>query len=65
MNRANFKPGQPSQQKLTIKFSDVGLSGTVQVYDIWQNKAVATTETSYTTIVPAHGTAFLRLSSAK
>lgn len=56
--------GKPTDQDISINFADVGLSGSVKVYDIWQNKVVATTTSSYTAKVPSHGTAFLRLSKA-
>jgi len=49
---------------VTIQFSDVGFVDSVSVYDIWQQKTVGTFDTSYTAVVPLHGTAFLRLSNS-
>jgi len=58
--------GGGAAQDITVQFADVGLSGSVEVYDIWAQQKVGTFEGSYTAkSVPYHGTAFLRLSVAK
>lgn len=45
----------------TVKFSDTGLGGPVQVRDLRARADRGTHTGSYTVEVPAHGTAFLRL----
>merc|ERR1711881_369488 len=60
-------PVEPSgtDADITVKFSDVGLTGDVEVYDIWAQKQVGIFQGSYTaSSIPLHGSAFLRLSSA-
>lgn len=63
------KPSQyPSKDgqalDITLNFSDVGLSGSVAVYDIWTQQQLGVFQGSYTaSSVPFHGSAFLRLSS--
>jgi len=48
---------------ISLNFTDVGLSGKVNVYDIWAQKSLGTFEDSFIARgVPEHGTAFLRLS---
>jgi len=63
--KPNFVP--PSgPANITIRFQDVGLSGSVLVHDIWQQKDIGTFTTSYTASnVPFHGIAFLTLSATK
>jgi hypothetical protein len=48
---------------ITVVFQQVGLHGSVTVYDIWAQKTVGRFTNSYTASVPFHGTAFLRLTS--
>mmetsp|Transcript_9473 Transcript_9473/g.26458 ORF Transcript_9473/g.26458 Transcript_9473/m.26458 type:complete len:530 (-) Transcript_9473:73-1662(-) len=49
---------------ISVTFADVGLSGEVDVYDIWAKEHVGTFSESFTARnVPYHGTAFLRLST--
>lgn len=65
--KANFvKPhGEPAD--MTVTFAEVGLfaGSTIQVYDVWAQRVVATTNASSYTVaaVPWQGTAFLRLST--
>lgn len=51
-----------SAASMTITFANAGLSGTVTMQDLLAQTSLGTATTSYTTTVPAHGTAFLRLS---
>lgn len=57
--------GKPAD--ITVNFADVGMfaGSTIQVYDVWAQKVVATTNaSSYTAAaIPWQGTAFLRLST--
>ncbi|MFE1958392.1 glycoside hydrolase family 27 protein [Streptomyces sp. NPDC059479] len=51
---------QPAER--TVTFADAGLSGQIAVRDLRARKDAGTHTGSYTVTVPAHGTAFLRLS---
>jgi len=63
--KPGFKPPTPGPANITIRFSDVGLTGNVAVRDIWSQKDLGTFQTSYTAQnVPYHGTAFLKLTKA-
>jgi alpha-galactosidase len=46
---------------MTVNFADAGLQGSVSVRDLRARADRGTASDSYTTTVPAHGTAFLRL----
>ncbi|MFE7171443.1 glycoside hydrolase family 27 protein [Streptomyces sp. NPDC057616] len=48
----------------TVKFADAGLGGAVQVRDLRARADRGTHTDSYTVEVPAHGTAFLKLTGA-
>ncbi|MET7307744.1 glycoside hydrolase family 27 protein [Streptomyces sp. NPDC005571] len=48
-------------QERTVRFSDAGLNGPVAVRDLRARAARGTHTGSYTVLVPAHGTAFLKL----
>jgi alpha-galactosidase len=47
---------------MTISFANAGLSGSVSIGDLLAQTSLGTATTSFTTTVPAHGTAFLKLS---
>lgn len=47
--------------QVTVNFADAGLQGTVKVRDLRARQDRGTATGSYTTTVPAHGTAFLKL----
>jgi alpha-galactosidase len=49
---------------MTVTFADAGLAGTVSVRDLRARADAGRFTTSYTTTVPAHGTAFLQLSGS-
>jgi alpha-galactosidase len=46
---------------ITVKFSDVGMSDTVDVRDLWARKDLGTFHNSYTADVPRHGVVLLKL----
>ncbi|GAA2749136.1 hypothetical protein GCM10009869_03650 [Amnibacterium kyonggiense] len=46
---------------MTVSFADAGLTGNVTLTDLLAQTSLGTTTGSYTTTVPAHGTAFLKL----
>lgn len=63
--KPNQTTGSGSPADVTFNFADVGLSGSVKVYDISAQKDAGTFSTSYTaSAVPFHGSAFLRLSKS-
>lgn len=51
-----------SAAAMTVTFAKAGLSGTVSIGDLLAQTSLGSATTSYTTTVPAHGTAFLKLS---
>merc|ERR1712216_482333 len=65
--KVGFKKPSGSSVDITVNFADVGIFQDVQVdvFDIWAEKVVATTNRSYTATVPWQGTAFLRFSQVK
>eukprot|EP00054_Salpingoeca_dolichothecata_P008738 m.49531 g.49531 ORF g.49531 m.49531 type:complete len:513 (+) comp17928_c0_seq1:21-1559(+) len=60
--KPHFSPPTPSAVKMTVLFADIGVANSAKVLDIWTGKETTET-TSYTTVVPFHGTAFLRITS--
>merc|ERR1719498_1450747 len=66
-NRGEPKATQGPDADITVDFTMAGidLEGKVNVFSIWQKRAVGTYTSKYTALaVPFHGTAFLRLSLA-
>lgn len=53
-----------SSANVTVNFSDVGLSGTVYVRDLWAKSDRGSFTGSYTMSVPSHGTVLLKLTSS-
>jgi len=49
-------------QNVTVKFSDVGLSGSLNVRDLWLHQNMGVYDNQYTTVVNSHGVAMLKLS---
>ena len=41
--------------RVTVKWSDIGVSGSQPVRDLWLHKDVGASETAYSEMVPAHG----------
>lgn len=61
----NQNGAEGNTSSITVTFSEVGMIGKVNVYDIWAQKSLGAFENSYTAkYVPFHGTAFFRLSKA-
>jgi alpha-galactosidase len=48
---------------ITVKFADIGLSGTVTVRDLWAKADRGSFSGSYTMTVPPHGTGLLKITS--
>jgi len=51
----------PGDDKIVLDWSDVGLKGSYQVYDIWEAANKGVFQNMYTAMVSAHSTAFLIL----
>ncbi|MGZ3757057.1 MAG: NPCBM/NEW2 domain-containing protein [Mucilaginibacter sp.] len=52
-------------QKITVKWSDAGITGSVSVRDLWLHKNLGVLKGSYTVEVPAHGCVLLKVSKPK
>jgi alpha-galactosidase len=52
-------------QKITVKWSDIGVSGPQNIRDLWLHKNLGILKGSYTVEVPAHGCVMLKVSMAK
>jgi alpha-galactosidase len=57
---ALFNKG-PAAATITVKFSDIGLTGTVTVRDLWAKVDRGEFTGSYSMSVPSHGTGLLRI----
>lgn len=60
---ALFNKGS-STATITVKFSDIGLSGTVTVRDLWAKADRGAFTGSYSMSVPSHGSGLLKISKA-
>ncbi len=52
-------------QKITVKWSDAGITGSVSVRDLWLHKNIGLSKDNYTVEVPAHGCVLLKVSTSK
>ena len=52
-------------QKITVKWSDAGIAGSVSVRDLWLHKNLGVLKGGYTVEVPAHGCVVLKVSKPK
>jgi alpha-galactosidase len=48
-------------QKVTAKWSDLGITGSQPVRDLWQKKNLGNFKDSFTTAVPAHGAILVKI----
>ena len=48
-----------SEAEISVNWSDIGLSGTCLIRDIWEKADVEPSETGYSAVVPSHGVVFL------
>ncbi len=48
-------------EEITAKWSDIGLSGTQPVRDLWRHKDLGMFNGSFTAVVPGHGTVMLKI----
>ena len=58
-NRSN------TDQQIRVDFDKLYLSGDVRVRDLWNHQEMGTFTDYYETLVPAHGTALIRLEGSK
>lgn len=52
---------EDSPMDMTLDFMSIGLSGPVQVRDLWAHKDLGTFNQSYSTTVPTHGVVMLKI----
>jgi alpha-galactosidase len=57
--------GGADDQKLTVRFSDLGLSGSQPVRDLWLHQDVDSSEDGYSVVVPTHGIVLLKIGKPK
>jgi alpha-galactosidase len=50
---------------VTVKWSDLGITGSHTVRDLWRQKDLGTQDTAFTTTVGRHGAAMIKISAAK
>ena len=55
----------PEPATVTVKFSDLGISGTQPVRDLWQQKDLGTARDQFTATVPRHGVVFVKIGALK
>jgi hypothetical protein len=58
-----FNLGEEVQQ-ITVTCEQLGISGSWQVQDLWQSKALGAFDLSFTALVPPHGTLLVELAPA-
>ncbi|MFA6449627.1 MAG: putative Ig domain-containing protein, partial [bacterium] len=51
--------------EITVNWSDIGMSGSQQVRDLWQRKDLGSFDGSFTVSVPAHGAVMLKIGKPK
>lgn len=53
------------KQYVTVRWKDLGISGTQPVRDLWQQKNLGSFTGSFSSTVPAYGTVFVKIGKAK
>ncbi len=56
-----FNPGDAGTQKVTLKWSDLGITGKYIVRDLWRQKDLGTFEDEFSVDVKQHGVVIVRL----
>jgi alpha-galactosidase len=51
----------PEAQAMTVKFSDLGLSGSHSIRDLWQQKNLANARDQFSATVPRHGVVLVKI----
>jgi Alpha galactosidase C-terminal beta sandwich domain/Alpha galactosidase A len=54
-----------STASITVNWSDIGLTGSASVRDLWAHSTLGTSSTSYTASVPSHGVVLLKISGTE
>src|SRR5581483_9136264 len=54
-----------STANITVKWSDIDLTGSAQVRDLWAHSNLGSFSTSYTASVPSHGVVMLKISGTE
>jgi alpha-galactosidase len=57
--------GAMDEAKITVRWSDAGITGKQNVRDLWLHKDVGAYEDSYSVMVPSHGTVLLKIGTPK
>jgi len=57
--------GAVEDEKLTVRWSDVGIAGSQKVRDLWLHEDIGTFDDSYSVTVPSHGTVLLKIGTPK
>jgi alpha-galactosidase len=60
-----FNLGDSGTQKMTVKWAELGLSGSYTVRDLWRQKDIGTFGDGFTADVNQHGVVMIRLRKAK
>jgi alpha-galactosidase len=55
----------PEGANVSVRFSDLGLTGTQSVRDLWRRKALSPCNGSFGMYVPSHGARLLKLGKPK
>ena len=53
--------GAPCDEKITVKWSDIGVTGKQAVRDLWLHQDAGSFDDSYSVVVPSHGVAVLKI----
>jgi alpha-galactosidase len=55
----------PEAASISVKFSDLGISGAQPVRDLWQQKNLGTSRDQFSANVPRHGVVFVKIGTPK
>jgi alpha-galactosidase len=58
-------PSATEPKSITVALSDIGLSGSVKVRDLWNHKDLDVVKDNFTQVINSHGAGLYRLSPAK
>jgi len=52
-------------QTISVNWGSIGLNGNYKIRDLWQQKDLSTSSSSFTTKIPPHGVTLIKLQTAK
>ena len=55
----------PAETTVTAKWSDLGITGSQTVRDLWRHQDAGKFDDSFTATVPSHGVVLVKISPAK